>query len=486
VAYDADGRITSQTDPGGVTITGSYDVNGNLLSQNGSGADAPTAARTFGYDADGRMTSAKTDAIGTTVAATNETFTYNDRGNLLTASGSAGTSSLGYTIDDLVNSRTDAAGTTSYSYDTADRLATLTDAATSTKLTYSYNTLNQVSQVAYGTGGNVRTYGYDALHRLSSDTLATSAKATIASIGYGYDLDGNLTSKTTTGFTNSATNTYTYDLANRLTAWTAGTTTTNYSYDASGNRTQVGANVYTYDARDELTSDGQTSYSYTARGTLSQQGTTAISFDAFGQMATHGTQHYAYDAVGRTVSSGSDTFSYAGTSTSPSSDGHNTYTYDPTGTVIGIGTSGTGVLALTDQHNDVVGQFISNGTTLSGSTSYDPLGNKQSGGTVAGKLGYQSGWTDPATSKVAMGARWYSPQSGQFASKDTAPPDPSHSPTSANPFSYVDGDPLTRLDPSGHGWWDDFTDSISNAWDSVTSTVSDAGGVGDRDARPLW
>jgi RHS repeat-associated protein len=475
ISYDPDGRVASQTAPGGASVVDGYDVNGNLATQTASGADAPTAARTIGYDHDNRPISAKTDAIGTTTPATNETFTYNDRGNVLTTTGSAGSSTLGYTIDDLPGSRADAAGTTTYTYDSADRLGTLTDAATNTKLTYGYNNLDQVAQISYGTNQNVRTYSYDAFHRLASDTLSTSAHAVVASIGYDYDLDGNLKTKTTTGFANSATNTYTYDLANRLSTWTAGANTTNYSYDNSGNRTQVGANVYTYDARDELTSDGQTSYSYTARGTLSKQGNTVVSFDAFGQMATHGTQHYTYDALGRTLSSGSDTFSFAATSTSPSSDGHNTYTYDPAGTLTGIGsgTPGTGVLAWADQHNDVVGQFSATSTALSGSASYDPLGNKQSGATVAGKLGFQSGWTDPATSKVSMGSRWYDPAAGQFASTDTAPPDPAHSPTSANPFSYVDGNPLTRMDPSGHGWFDDFTSSISDAWDSFTSTVSD-------------
>jgi YD repeat-containing protein len=56
----------------------------------------------------------------------------------------------------------------------------------------------------------------------------------------------------TTGFAGSTANTYTYDYANRLTSWNNGTTTTNYGYDASGNRIQVGANVYTYDARDPV------------------------------------------------------------------------------------------------------------------------------------------------------------------------------------------------------------------------------------------
>ena len=62
----------------------------------------------------------------------------------------------------------------------------------------------------------------------------------MASITYGYDPNGNLTSKTTTGTDRCGDNTYTYDDANRLTSWDNGTTTTAYGYDGDGNRTQVG------------------------------------------------------------------------------------------------------------------------------------------------------------------------------------------------------------------------------------------------------
>ncbi len=62
----------------------------------------------------------------------------------------------------------------------------------------------------------------------------------MASISYGYDPNGNLTSKTTSGFAGASANTYTYDEANRLTSWNNGTTTVNYAYDGAGNRIQAG------------------------------------------------------------------------------------------------------------------------------------------------------------------------------------------------------------------------------------------------------
>ena len=386
-AYDANGRPVTQTLPGGVSVTSGYDQMGNLTSQAGTGADAVTASRTFGYDLAGNLTSAATAAAGP-APATSESFTYNDRGGLLTASGTAGSSSFGYNGDGLLTSRTDAAGTTSYTYDGADRLQTLTDAATGTALTYGYNQLNQVSQIQYGTSADVRTFGYDSLHRLAADTLKTAGGATAASIAYGYDLNGNLTAKTTTGFAGSSASTYTYDEANRLTSWNNGTTTTNYAYDASGNRTQIGVDTYTYDARDQLTTGGGTSYTYTARGTLASQtssaGTASYSFDAYGQQITAGPQTYTYDGLGRTItgtpSGGAPvTLSYSGTGNTLASDGANTYTWDPSGGLIGVGAAGqgqsAGVLAFTDQHTDVAGDFTASAAALTASVTYGPLGN---------------------------------------------------------------------------------------------------------------
>ncbi|GAA4235731.1 hypothetical protein GCM10022254_43610 [Actinomadura meridiana] len=465
-SYDAAGRPVHTTLPGGVTLTAGYDDLGRVTTQSGAGADAPTADRTFTYDHDGRMLTAATAEVGTT-PATSESFTYNDRGLPLTAAGSAGASSFAYNDDGLPTSRTDAAGTTAYTYDGADRLATLADPVTGSTLTYGYDTMSQLTSIAYGTGGNARTYTYDHSHRLTGDVLKTSAGAIVASIAYGYDDNGNETSKTTTGFGGTAQNTYAYDWANRLTSWNNGTTATPYEYDDSGNRTRVGSNVFTYDARDQLTSDGTNSYTYTARGTLSGQTTstqtlTATS-DAYGQQATvegpTGTQTYVTDALGRVVTAKSTTapdrtFAFSGTSNTLASDGTNTYTWTPDDSLVGIGTSGggTGVLAYVDQHDDVVGNFASTGTALTGSATYDPLGNVTATTTMSGRLGYQSGWTDDSTGKVNMAARWYNPAVGQFQNKDTVAQDPVPDPAQANPFAYVGDNPLLGTDPTGHCW----------------------------------
>ena len=498
-SYDADGDPVTVSDPGGVTLSAGYDNLGNLTSQSGTGADAATANRSFSYDADNRMTGAATAAVGTTTAATSETFSYNDLGGLLSASGSGGSSSFTYNGDGQATSATDAAGTTNYGYDTAGRLDSLADPETGTQLGYTYNTLDQLSTVQYGSGGDTRSYGYNQLHQLTSDTLTTPGNAAVASIGYQYDADGNETSKTTSGLAGASSNTYTYDWSDRLASWNNGTSTTDYAYDASGNRIQAGANVYTYDARDQLTSDGVNTYSYTARGTMSLQvsasGSTAYTTDAYNQQATQGTQSYVYDALGRvltdTATAGAQTaFSYEGAGNTIASDGSYTYSYTPGGSLVATsttGTSPTATLADTDQHDDVVGSFTATGTALSGSTGYDPLGNvTATTGTPQGNLGYESGWTDSATGKVNMGSRWYNPATGQFMNKDTASQSATPNATAANPFAYVDDNPLTRTDPSGHGWWGDITGAASEAWHTASSWASDAWNTASSWASDAW
>jgi RHS repeat-associated protein len=461
-AYDADARLTSMTKPGGVTESFAYDSLGNILTESGSGASAATGTRTFTYDMDGQIKTATTASAGS-AAATSESFSYDDRGDLLSASGSAGSSSFAYNSDGLMSARTDASGTTSYTYDTNDRLSSAVDAATGTSVNYGYNTLSQVTAIAYGTGQNTRSFSYDSLHRLISDTVQTASGATVTSIGYGYDANGNLSSKTTSGFGASTSNSYTYDYADRLTSWNNGTSTVAYGYDAAGNRTQVGSNVYTYDARDQLTGDGTNTYTYTAAGVMATQNNTAYTSDAFAQVTTAGTLAYTYDALGRVVSrtnsSGATTNSlqYSGATNDVSTDGSYAYSRDPDGGLLGVKTAGgatsTGRLALTDQHTDVVGSFTATGTTLTGSAAYDPLGNVIGTSTKLGNLGYQSQYTDPTSGEVNMLSRWYNPGTGEFISKDDASPSASPESAAANPFAYIGDNPMIGTDPGGDCSW---------------------------------
>ncbi|MFF3920173.1 LamG-like jellyroll fold domain-containing protein [Streptomyces sp. NPDC001852] len=468
VAYDAKGNPTAVTRPGGVTETANYDADGRLSSQAGSGAEAATTTRTFGYDADGRITSVS--APGGTDA-----FTYNDRGELLSSAGPSGSASYAYTSDGQIASRTDKAGSASYTYDSDGRLSTATDPLTNATLTYSYNHISQATGISYGSNSASQSFGYDSQHRLTSDTLTAPGGSTEASITYGYDADGHVTNQTTTGTAAAAASTYTYDQSGRLATWNNGTATTTYGYDNAGNRTTVttGSSTTnsTYNARDELTSSTNgtttTNYSYTARGTLNTvtgAGTTEnLTYDAFDQLVTDGSASYTHDALGRLATRGSNTFTYNGVSNTIVSDGTDTYDRAPDGSILSVSNSSGAALAYTDQRGDLTATFTPTATTLVGSVAYNPYGQSLATTGTQHSLGYQGGWTDPATGRVATASRWYDPATGNFTSHDPTdqPPTPS---VNANPYTYANDDPTDGTDPTGHDFWSTLGLDIEYFW----------------------
>ncbi|MFD7320992.1 LamG-like jellyroll fold domain-containing protein [Streptomyces sp. NPDC059875] len=468
--YDAGGRAKEIRSPGGVNVVNEYDAQDRLVRQSGTGAEAATVDHTYTYDSDDRVTA---------VAGAGDvksTFTYDDRGQLLSTAGPSGASSFAYNADGAMTARTDASGTTAYGYDTAGRLKTVDDGATGTTATYAYDVNNAVASIDYGTGKSKRAFSYDALERVTQDKLTSPTGGILSSIDYGWDENGSMTSKTTAGLAGSSANTYTYDWANRLTSWNNGTTTESYGYDKSGNRTQVGADTYTYDARNRLTRAGDDTYMYTARGTLSQVtnvgGTVAIKADAFNRVVNEGDRTYAYDGLDRVLEAKDETgtglfsFAYSGVGNDVASDGVTSYSRNADGSLLGVKTPGSSVLALTDLHDDVVAQFTAVGEALIGSRTYSPFGKVSQTSGFLGSLGYQSGWTDPETSKVNMAARWYSPDAGQFTSRDTVSLSPLPASVGANRYAYADDNPMSATDPTGH--WPSFINKVKKAVKSVT------------------
>ncbi len=440
--YNANGDLVTQNLPGRIQVSNAYDAMGDLKGQSGTGASAPTAARTFSYDAAGRLLTAATGAAGTSGTfgyqpATSESFGYDDRGLLLSASGSAGTSAFTYNASGQLASAAEAAGTSSYGYDSAGRLATDADPASGTTGTYSYNSLTQVTQVSYGTGNDTRSLGYDALHRLTSDTIATAGGTQVAALGYGYDASSDLTSMTTSGLATSGggagavTSTYGYDQADRLTSWTAtpaggSSTTKTYGYDNNGNLTSNNGVTASYDARNELTSDGNgNTYAYAANGDLTGQASAgnsnySFSSDAYGQQITDGFSSFSWDALNRVVSAGEAfntsyniSLTYDGMTSQVASDSSAAYSRDPSGQIVGVDTpAGLKTLALSNSHDDLSGTFTATGAAMTGSTTYDPWGQVLASTGPAIQVGYQGQWTDPVTQQVSMGSRFYRPPAG--------------------------------------------------------------------------
>ncbi|MGW1929527.1 LamG-like jellyroll fold domain-containing protein [Streptomyces sp. NPDC001919] len=476
--YDEAGRAKEMRSPGGVTVSYAYDAKSRLVRQSGTGAEAATVDHTYDYDADDRIS-----AVAGAGEAKN-TFTYDDRGLLLSASGPSGSSSFAWNGDGAMTARTDASGASAYGYDTAGRLKTVNDGVTGTTATYAYGVNNELKSIDYGTGKSKRTFGYDSLQRLTSDKLTSPTGKDLASTTYGWDANDNETSKITTGVTGATSNTYTYDWADRLTSWNNGTTTENYGYDASGNRTRVGGDTYTYDARNRLTSDGHSSYTYTARGTMSSvmdEGgrITPVKADAFNRVMQEGDRSYTYDGLDRVLEAKDETgvalhtFQYSGAGNDVASDGVTSYSRNADNSLVGVKTAVSSVLALTDMHDDVVAQFTATGEALTGSTTYSPFGKVVQTTGMLGALGYQSGWTDPETAKVNMAARWYSPQTGQFNSRDTVATSGVPSSIGANRYAYANGNPMTGVDPTGH-WFEWAKKAVKKVAKKVTKKVKSA------------
>ncbi|MEV4659511.1 LamG-like jellyroll fold domain-containing protein [Micromonospora sp. NPDC049301] len=471
VAYDADGNAVRLSAPGGVSRQRTFDAAGRLTTETGSGGETATATRTLDYDQAGQLTSVS-------APGGNNTYSWNDRGGLLSTAGPSGTASFGYDDDGRLTTRTDLTGTATFGY-VKGRLDTLTDSITGQQQKLGYDAAGDVKTVDYG-AGRVRTFGYDDYGRVNSDVLRNSAGQTVASVSYGFDLNGHVTSKNTTGTAGGGNNTYDYDKAGRLISWTSPAGTVTYAWDASGNRVRAGSKTATFDERNRLLSDGDYTYAYTPRGTLRTRTSSGLaeefSFDAFDRLTGAKDQTYGYDGLDRLVSRTGNTFVYAGLGDEVVHDGVEYFGRGPNDELLATAHGADKRLSLTDAHGDVVAAINPADTqlsTLNDSTTYDPFGEKVSSTGNTGRLGFQGDWTDPDTGQVDMGARWYQPGTGTFTSRDSVNYTSGDS-ILANRYTYGAGAPLDFDDPDGHWprWMKRAASAVSNTVSNVTSTVS--------------
>lgn len=311
--YDTAGRLASTTDPLGHVTANTYDELGHLTSS----TDPTGASTTYTYDVLGRLVTS-TDPDGVTT-----TTTYDRRGNVTG------------TLD------SEGHGTTTV-YDSMGRATWVSD-ADGTYANYSYDAAGQVTSVAtaaanpvwgHWSGGrwvdtydqDVTTYDYDAdgLRTTVVDPLGNQPGANPAAYTTSTTYDAAGRPVTVTDPLGRTTSTG-YDAAGQVTSVSdAAGNTTSTAYDALGRSTSVtdatgSVTAYTYDANSNLSqvSDPRgrtTKYTYDAAGNLTKKVNAA-------NRATVMT----YDAAGNLTS----TVSPSGTATtSDTSDGTTTYTYD--------------------------------------------------------------------------------------------------------------------------------------------------------------
>ncbi|WP_380283427.1 RHS repeat-associated core domain-containing protein [Kitasatospora purpeofusca] len=509
-AYDAAGQVTGITEPGGVKRTFGYDGLGRLTTEAGTGGDGD-ASRTFGYDLAGRITSASAPGGA-------QTFGWDDRGLLTGSQGPLGTSAFTYDAAARPLTETDPGGArVSYTWNGNTDLATVTDSLSGLTRTLTHDPAGQVTteqRKAGQTPGPTRTLAYDGLGRVTTDTVTDPTGHLSTQLTYSWDPAGRLLTSGSTGTADPHGETYDYDPAGRLTRVTDTTrgTGTDYGWDAAGNRTSVtdwtgtpaqhtttGTSTAAYDPRNRLTSstaaDGATtSYTFTPRGTLATTTTknaagavTASStnrYDALGRLTGVDGRSYAYDALDRLTAAtagaaAAASFTYPGLAKEPDSDGSWSYARALDGTPLAAAPSGGGTARtlLTNAHHDVLGATDTASGALAAGRSYSPFGKPTATTGAAPGLGFQGGWTDPATGRVHAQARWYDPGTGRFTSADDRVPGLG-SAAATNRYGYGNANPIGNWDPSGHNAVGSLLGGIGHALDLTEEAFAAMWGEG--------
>jgi RHS repeat-associated protein len=263
----------------------------------------------------------------------------------------------------------DGAGTHNYSYDIIDRLTAATH-PNQTNESYTYDDVG--NRTASHQGSN---YSYQAFNRL------VAANGT----SFGYDPNGNLILKTSTG----GSWTYVWDYEGRLkqSALSGGAVVT-YSYDALGRRVQR---------------------------TSSVSGTTKFVYDDFDVIRD-------LDNTNTTVA-----------------DYLNSLEIDQK---LGETINGTTGYFISDHLDSAQAKTDANGNVTSAVT-YDSYGNVTNG-SVGSRYAYTGREIDSESSLMFYRARWYDQQQGRFISGD-----PTGLDGGINPYAYVENDPINFHDPLG-------------------------------------
>ncbi|MFJ1765352.1 RHS repeat-associated core domain-containing protein [Amycolatopsis sp. NPDC088138] len=273
VAHGGNGDISTVTDPAGQVAGGySYDSNGRLTkitNRNGDGT-------TFGLDADGRVTTLTT-ALGRVY-----TLTYDTDGDITQVAepnydGVASVTTYGYDSATGATTVTDPNGHKSfYTFDSGGR-QTKTKDALGHERAQAWSAHGDVNSLTDGLQNSV-TYDYDPLNNLKGGKLPTGAAMTVGYTDTGHphlptqvaDYSGNKVSNTydnagnVTNVHSDALNTdvakydYSTGLVTKATDGNGHATT--YGYDAAGNLTKVTPplplkpTTYTYDSLSRVTS----------------------------------------------------------------------------------------------------------------------------------------------------------------------------------------------------------------------------------------
>ncbi|HEV2463744.1 MAG TPA: RHS repeat-associated core domain-containing protein [Acidobacteriaceae bacterium] len=433
-SYDAMGRVlqkweqTPSLSPNLDTVTSTYDLAGDMTSA----TTAAGTALTYNYDVDGRVSTITSSLNDAQHPGTLYTFDSVE-GYYSSGAMHKGTFGNGLTETQAFNNRLQPCRVDVNSSGTyLSHCASAAPTGDVLDFTLGYNAGstdngNVVSWSATGQQVFNRSYGYDHFNRISSMTDSASGQL-CKGLSWAVDAWGNVTSQTPTGGSCYSFSASSPGTNNRLAA---------YSYDAAGNVIYDGTSHYTYDALGRALSvvnnGGTTSYVYNENGERVRKNTSS------------GWTEYFYGIDGNVQSE------WNGSSWA------NQYVYDGS-RLLAIYTNGTTEFI----HPDHLGSTrLVTGVSqnIIDNMDYEPYG-QQTAGADATTHKFTGKERDSESGNDYFGARYYASTMGRFLSPDwaaKAEPIPYarlDDPQSFNLYTYVQNDPLVRVDADGHIDWE--------------------------------
>jgi RHS repeat-associated protein len=515
--HDLLGRRTKSVDPLGNQTVATYDSLGRVLQR----SDPDKGLWTYTYDTMGRLIN-ETDALGQTTSLTYDSlgrvsrrtyangywdsFVYDEAGfgaskgrlttaitlchpaNQVSCVWSTANSVITKAHYDALGRRTKLVQrnmlvdkTISHAYDVAGRLSAVTY-PDGEVVTYGYGTSGLalgrlttvtgsvagtlVSSVAYTSKGQVSsvTYGNGVTTTTGFDThgerVASIQIGSLATIGYGYDANGQVTAMTSPqlGLTNWS---YSYDAIGRLTRavnTADASKSETYAFDALGrvtSRTGTGAYGYSDPAHvHAVTAAGAHTYAYDANGNMTSGAGRIITYDLDHRVASivsgGATTTFTYDAQGLRVkkSGPSGTVLYVGSLYEERTGAATKYYFAGGVRVAKRTASGNQYL-----HADHLGstRLVTNAAGAEVKRyEYAPWGP------VIGESGTQPEThrftgqeADDETGLMYYQARYYDPALGRFLQADGFVPD-ANAPQALDLYAYANNSPVNYVDPSGH------------------------------------